>query len=133
VARVSALQGQQPRADDNGDRTLPEGASHLLAADDDVVSTYRGYVAVGGAVVVASGLPPSCYPEVGPGRDARYCPERVEAARFSAEAGDPSARAAQDGDSQPHGYFVGGCGHRVPLVGATWHVGPCDDCDPSTT
>lgn len=71
---------------------LPEGVFHLLTADTDVASTEGGYVAVCGAVMVASGLPPSCYPEVEPGRDPRYCPECVrEAARWSAEAGDRQA------------------------------------------
>ncbi|MGH3886576.1 MAG: hypothetical protein ACRDSZ_08385 [Pseudonocardiaceae bacterium] len=68
---------------------LPKGVFHLLTADDDVASTYGGYVAVCGEVVVASDLPPSCYPEVEPGRDPRYCPACVrEAARFSIEAVD---------------------------------------------
>jgi hypothetical protein len=39
---VSAPERQQPLADDNGDRKLPEGASHLLAADDDVVMHLQG-------------------------------------------------------------------------------------------
>jgi hypothetical protein len=74
---------------------LPAGVFHLLTADDDVASTYRGYVAVCGEVMVASGLPPSCYPEVGPGRGPRYCPACVrEAARFSAEAGDRASKVS---------------------------------------
>ncbi len=47
-------------------------------------------------------------------------------------AGGPrsGAQAGQDDDSELHGYYVGECGHRVPLVGAAgWHIGPCDDCD----
>jgi len=41
--------------------SLPEGVFHLLTADDDVTSTYQGYVAVCGEVLVASDLPASCY------------------------------------------------------------------------
>ncbi|MGH3565358.1 MAG: hypothetical protein ACRDRH_04885 [Pseudonocardia sp.] len=48
-------------------------------------------------------------------------------------AADPSAQAAQDDDSQPAGYFIGECGHRMPPVGTAWYVGPCDDCGPSAT
>ncbi|MGH3804759.1 MAG: hypothetical protein ACRDTD_32375 [Pseudonocardiaceae bacterium] len=73
---------------------LPAGVFHLLTADDDVASTYGGYVAVCGELVRVSSLPPSCYSEVGPGRDPRYCPACVrEAARFSAEAGDRESGA----------------------------------------
>ncbi|HEY3894977.1 MAG TPA: hypothetical protein VGL88_06375 [Pseudonocardiaceae bacterium] len=68
---------------------LPEGVFHLLTADDDVTSSYLGYVTVCGEVVIASDLPPSsCSPE-GPEREPRYCPACVrEAARWSAEVGD---------------------------------------------
>ncbi len=44
-------------------------------------------------------------------------------------APDPGAQAAQDDDNEPAGYFVGECGHRVPLIGPVWYVGPCGDCD----
>lgn len=72
------------------EESLPEGVFHLLPADSDVASTDGGYVAVCGAVMVASGLPSACYlDDVGPGRDPRYCPECVrEAVRWSAEADD---------------------------------------------
>jgi hypothetical protein len=73
---------------------LPEGVFHLLTADDDIASTYRGYVAVCGEVVVVSGLPPSCCPEAGPG--SRYCPKCVrEAVRWNAEAGDRAGAVDQ--------------------------------------
>ena len=75
---------------------LPEGVFHLLTADDDIASTYRGYVAVCGEVVVASGLPPSCCLEVGPGPDPRYCSGCVrEAVRWNAEAGDRAGAVDQ--------------------------------------
>jgi hypothetical protein len=69
---------------------LPEGVFHLLTADDDVTTMYRGYVAVCGEPLVASDLPPACWSdEVGPGRDAWYCPACVrEAGRWSAKAGE---------------------------------------------
>ncbi|MGH3896796.1 MAG: hypothetical protein ACRDTA_00800 [Pseudonocardiaceae bacterium] len=54
-------------------------------------------------------------------------------AGLSPAAPDPRAQAAQYGDSQPRGYFIGEWGHRVPLVGAGCYVGPCDECDPSVT
>lgn len=74
--------------------SLPEGVFHLLPADSDVASTYGGYVALCGEVMTRRGLPPSCYPEVGPGPDPRYCPACArEAARFSAEAGDRASGA----------------------------------------
>lgn len=43
---------------------------------------------------------------------------------------DPSAQAAQDDDSEPQGYFVGECGHRVPGGPAYYVGGPCRDCGP---
>lgn len=70
---------------DKTEQLLPQGVFHLLTADDDVASTYGGYVAVCGEVMSVSGLPPSCCPEVGPSTDPRYCPECVrEAIRWSA-------------------------------------------------
>ncbi|MGH3886575.1 MAG: hypothetical protein ACRDSZ_08380 [Pseudonocardiaceae bacterium] len=45
----------------------------------------------------------------------------------------PAPQAAQDDSSQPQGYYVGECGHRVPLIGPVGHIGPGGDCDPSTT
>jgi hypothetical protein len=42
-------------------KPLPEGMFHLLTADDDAASTYQGYVAVCGEVLVASDLPAACY------------------------------------------------------------------------
>lgn len=68
---------------------LPEGVFHLLTAYDDVASAYGGYVAVCGAVMSVSGLPPTCYFEVMADHNPRYCPECVrEACRWSAEVGD---------------------------------------------
>jgi hypothetical protein len=68
---------------------LPAGVFHLLAADRDVTTTYRGYVVVCGEPLVASGLPPACwFDEVGPCPDARYCLACVhEAGRWGAAAG----------------------------------------------
>jgi hypothetical protein len=67
----------------------PEGVFQLLTADDDVASAYGGYVAVCGAVMSVSGLPPTCYFEVVTDRNPRSCPECVrEAFRWSAEADD---------------------------------------------
>jgi hypothetical protein len=67
---------------------LPEGVFHLLAADNDVTTRYRGYMTLCGELLVASGLPLSCWSEEGSGRDPRYCPDCVrEAGRWSVEAG----------------------------------------------
>ena len=69
--------------------SLPEGVLHLFPADEDVASTYGGYVALCGEVLRASGLPPACDFEVAAERNPRYCSDCVsEACRFSAEAGD---------------------------------------------
>lgn len=48
-------------------------------------------------------------------------------------APDPSPQAALDDDSQPRGYFIGGCGHRTLLFGVGSYVGPCDDCESDDT
>jgi hypothetical protein len=45
---------------------------------------------------------------------------------------DPSAQAAQDDDSEPSGYFISECGHRVP-GGPAWYVGSCKNCDADAT
>ncbi|MGH3822641.1 MAG: hypothetical protein ACRDRA_07340 [Pseudonocardiaceae bacterium] len=45
---------------------------------------------------------------------------------------DSQQEDAQDDGCQPWGYYVGECGHPV-FGGPAWHVGPCDDCDPSAT
>ncbi len=81
---------------------LPEGAFHLLTADDDLAHPYGGFygglVAVCGEAMTRSGLRPSCYPPgESAGRDPRYCPECVrEAARWSAEAGDRASGAVNN-------------------------------------
>lgn len=45
-------------------------------------------------------------------------------------APDLSAQAAQDDDSEPQGYFVGECGHRVPGGPAYYVGGPYGECGP---
>ncbi len=47
--------------------------------------------------------------------------------------GEAGPDRARDDDNQPRGYWVGECGHRVPLVGPICYVGPCDDCESDAT
>ena len=79
---------------------MPEGVFHLLAADSDVASPFRGYVTVCGEHVPGGTLP-SCFSEgneVGPD-DPRYCPVCVrEAVRWMA--------------SEPTGAELPGAPHR---------------------
>ncbi|MGH3695179.1 MAG: hypothetical protein ACRDRX_14535 [Pseudonocardiaceae bacterium] len=57
--------GETPMGSAEPSAPLAEDVFHLLAADDDVASSYGGYLALCGEVLVASGLPPSCYPVFG--------------------------------------------------------------------
>ncbi len=67
---------------------LPGGVFHLLTADDEVTSSYGGYVAVCGEVLRAGVLPPSLYPPAGEWNgDPRYCPACVREA-VRAQAGE---------------------------------------------
>jgi hypothetical protein len=68
---------------------LPEGAVHLLVADDALGEqhAYRAYLAVCGALMPASSLPLATCPRECD-RDYPYCPECLrEATRWHAEAG----------------------------------------------
>lgn len=48
----------------------------------------------------------------------------------TSESSSPSALAAEDDDSKPWGYVIGGeCGHRVPIE-SNGRVGECRLCDP---
>ncbi len=104
---------------------LPEGVSHLLAADDALIpgrwgvhmtlcgQQVRAPSATAAEDPSATAAEDDCYPSF------RYCSECV-------------AQAAQDDASEPRGYFVGECGHRVP-GGPAFYVGPCGECDPGAT
>lgn len=67
-------------------------------------------------------------------RIAAAVAERSIADQVLTLAPDPSAQAAQGDDSEPTGYYVAECGHRVPGGPIfRFRAGPCEDCDPSTT
>lgn len=108
----------------------PSGFSHLLVVDDLVVEGHlRGtYLAVCGAPVPASSLPPSSCPEGCECDCYLYCPRCVRRALQNV-AVHPNNDDEPD-PGQPN-YFVGECGHHR-VVNERGHIGPCP-CDTDTS
>jgi hypothetical protein len=110
------------------------GVTHLVAADDALDEQFQCgvYAAVCGRLVPKSDLPSGECPEGCECDLAFYCPECVNQATES--SADARPRPGGQDDDGRESYYIGECGHRVPVeseVGGLLFRGrePCRECD----